>query len=453
MKSSLTSLALFLTFGCATAEAPPPAQPETPSSSAAQPTAAVAAGSTVTPAAPSPEEIAKAEEQKKLEQDFAKLEADHAAELARLTPELRAEVKKLTEKGAAGIKTAINTALKGPQRRPGHAERDAQRHPADTLSFIGLQPSHKVLEYGPGEGWYTELLAPALAKRGKLYVTLNDPTGPTTERATWYGKRTQLQLDSLPEAYSAVERVLVNPKQPALTIPDGTLDAVLLFRGAHGMVNNGVLDAWLAEFHRVLEPKGILGIEQHRAAAGADPIQSAKAGYLPEAYVIEQVLKAGFKLAAKSELNANPKDTKDHVNGVWSLPPTFAGGETDRAKYAAIGESDRMTLKFIKTDRPKPSTAAASTPAAGGAPAVSASPAGAAPAATAQAPKPGSPAPAAGTAPLTSTAPSTKAAPPAATPAVAPKTTAVPAAPNTTPASPKPVAPSPAVPATPAPGK
>lgn len=389
-------------IGCASAEVAPPAQPEPP------PPANVAPAPTTTdapaepaPATPTPEQVAAAEAQEKLDADFAKLEQDHAAELARLTPEVRAQVKKLVASSNGGIKTAINAALKGPQRRPGHADRDAQRHPVQTLEFLGIQPNHKVLEYGPGEGWYTELLAPALAKRGKLYVTLTNPDGPKTERSTFYGKRTQLQLDSLPEAYSAVERAVVTPGQPRLTIADGTLDAVLLFRGAHGMVNGGSFATWLDEFHRVLEPKGILGIEQHRAAPGADPIESSKQGYLPEAFVIAEAEKAGFKLAAKSEINANPKDTKDYPNGVWALPPTLGGDEANREKYAAIGESDRMTLKFIKVERAKAAAPAPSAP--------TAAPAGA-PAATTATAKPAAEpvAPSAAGAPAAPAAPAAK---------------------------------------------
>jgi predicted methyltransferase len=355
MKTTLSSLTLVLALGCAGAEVAPAVQPAAPPPSAAPaPTAETAPA----PPPPSAEELKKAEEQKQLEQDFAKLEQQNAAELARLTPEVRAQVKALVDAGGGGIKSAINAALKGPQRRPGHAERDAQRHPLQTLDVLGVQPNHKLLEVGPGEGWYTELLAPALAKNGKLYVTLTDPNGPKTERATYYGKRTQLFLDSLPEAYGAVERVMFDPKQPAVALADGTLDSVLLFRGAHGMVNSGTLEVWLAEFHRTLKAKGTLGIEQHRAAVGADPSVSSKQGYLPEAYVIEQVQKAGFKLLTTSEINANPKDTKDHPNGVWSLAPSFRGGDADRAKFAEIGESDRMTLKFVKVARPAAPAAA-----------------------------------------------------------------------------------------------
>ena len=120
------------------------------------------------------------------------------------------------------------------------------------------------------------------------------------------------------------------------------------------MHNNKQLDTWLGELHRALRPKGVLAVEQHRAKPDASPDESSKKGYLPEKWVIEKVEGAGFKLAAKSELNANPKDTKDHPEGVWSLPPTLRQGDKDRDKYVAIGESDRMTLKFVKVAAPKP---------------------------------------------------------------------------------------------------
>jgi predicted methyltransferase len=154
-------------------------------------------------------------------------------------------------------------------------------------------------------------------------------------------------LEKLPEVYGKVVPVLVDSKAPKLGL-DGKMDAVMLFRGAHGMHNNKMLGVWLAEINRALKPKGILGIEQHRAAPGQNPDEASKRGYLPEAFVIEQVEAAGFKLAARSEVNANPKDTKDYPEGVWSLPPTLREGEKNKDKYLAIGESDRMTLKFVK---------------------------------------------------------------------------------------------------------
>jgi predicted methyltransferase len=304
--------------------------------------------------APSPEEQKKAEEAKKLEDDWAKMRERNAAEIARLTPEIREATKALATKSYPSTRAAIKAALAGKHRAPGSAERDADRHPVETLEFFGVKPTHVVLEYGPGEGYYTELLAPALASKGKLAVTMTDPNGPKSERSTLYGERTRLFLDRLPEGYGKVERVTIDPKAPKLGA-DGTFDAVLLIRGAHGMHNNKTLTTWLAEFHRVLKPGGRLGVEQHRAAPEKNPDETSKQGYLPEPWLTAQVEAAGFKLSAKSEINANPKDTKDHPEGVWTLPPTLRLGDKDRAKYVAMGESDRMTLSFVKVDaKPAP---------------------------------------------------------------------------------------------------
>ncbi len=300
------------------------------------------------PAAPAGDQSANAA-QEALRRDFAELEKKDAAERARLTPEVRAAAKAIAERQYPDGRSAVAAALAGPHRAPGNAARDAQRHPVETLELFGFAPDLTVLEYGPGEGWYTEILAPALAAKGKLYVTTPDPNGPKDSRATLYGQRTKLFLERLPEAYGAVEPVVIDGSAPKLPF-DGEIDPILLMRGMHGMVNQGTLDRWLAEFHRALKPGGVLGIEQHRAAPGADAAQTSKQGCLPEAFVIEQVEKAGFRLAKKSEINANPKDTRDHPEGVWTLPPTLRLGERDREKYLAIGESDRMTLAFVKVD-------------------------------------------------------------------------------------------------------
>jgi predicted methyltransferase len=338
-------------FACACGA---PTEPATAPQPIAEPGIAVAppppAAAPPAPAA-SPEEQKKAEEQKKLANEFDALEAEHRAELLRLTPDVRKASQALADKAYPSLKAALSAALVGPHRKPGNSARDAQRHPQETLEAFGIKVNQTVLEYGPGEGWYTELLAPALAKSGKLLVTMGDANGPKDERSTLYALRTKYFLEKLPEVYGKVEPVAVNGKAPRLSL-DGKLDAVLLIRGAHGMYNNKLLGTWLAEFHRALKPKGVLGIEQHRAAAGTSPDETSKHGYLPEAFVIEQVEAAGFKLAAKSEINANPKDTKDYPEGVWSLPPTLREGDKNRDKYLAIGESDRMTLKFVKVDKP-----------------------------------------------------------------------------------------------------
>lgn len=300
---------------------------------------------------PSAEEKKAAEEKKKLAAEREKMLADHQAELARWTPEVEAEAKALADKSYPNGRAAIVAVLAGKHRKPESAARDRHRHPLETLDFMGFAPNMTVLEYGPGEGWYTELLAPALARRGKLVITNGDPKGPPDQRATFYAERTQLFLDKSPGAYGKVERVIVDGKKPKLPMR-GTLDLALVIRGMHGMQNNGVLEAWLAEIHAALKPKGVLGVVQHRAKPDADPVASAKQGYLPEKWLIERIEAAGFALAKKSEINANPKDTKDHPDGVWSLPPTLRGGEKDREKYVAIGESDRMTLKFTKVEKP-----------------------------------------------------------------------------------------------------
>jgi predicted methyltransferase len=349
MKHLVAPIALVAALGCASDPPPPAAPPPAPATIEAPVAEAPSPAPALAPE-PTPEEKKKALEAKKLEEEWAKLRERHAAEVARLTPEVRAAAKGLATKAYPTTRGAIKAALGAKHRAPGNAERDADRHPLETLEFFGLKPGQSVLEYGPGEGWYTELLAPALAAKGKLSVTMTDPNGPKTERPTLYGERTKLFLERLPEVYGKVEPVMVDPKAPKLGA-DATFDLVLLVRGAHGMHNNKLLTTWLGEFYRVLKPTGRLGVEQHRAAPDKNPDESSKLGYLPEPWLIAQIEAAGFKLSAKSEVNANPKDTKDHPEGVWSLPPTLRQGEVDRAKYVAIGESDRMTLSFVKVEK------------------------------------------------------------------------------------------------------
>lgn len=327
------------------AEARPTSDPTAVSVPSVSPSARLPAPSP-TPAEsavrPAPPSDADKAQKLRLEAD-----ADHQAELARWTPELRAQAKRLADASYASTDAALKVVLVSPHRKPGNAERDKYRHPRETLEFFGVQPTSTVLEYGPGGGWFTELLAPTLAKRGKLLVTSDDPNG-SGERAA-YGYRLKLLLETSPELYGKVEPVAIDPKSPKLPF-DSKLDTVLVLRELHNLVNDGSIDVWLAEFKHALKPRGVLGIEDHRALAGADPSKSAKLGYLPEEWVVKKVEAAGFKLSAKSEVNANPKDTKDYPDGVWTLPPTYRLGAKDRAKYAAIGESDRFTLRFVKND-------------------------------------------------------------------------------------------------------
>jgi predicted methyltransferase len=257
----------------------------------------------------------------------------------------------------AGGSAAIAAAMRGSHRSPGAADRDQYRHPVETLAFFGFTPTMTVLDVGPGgrglgAGYYTELLAPVLAKDGLYLATNREPPStapaPSTHHWTTYeGARFDDLLRAAPERYGKVQVIRIDYSAPKLN-RDGKLDMVLLMREVHMMKNWGTLDTWLREIHRALEPNGILGVEDHRAAPGTDPDKCGTTGYLPEAWVIAQVEAAGFKLVARSEINANPRDTRDHPKGVWTLPPELALGDVDRDKYLAIGESDRMTLKFVR---------------------------------------------------------------------------------------------------------
>jgi predicted methyltransferase len=263
---------------------------------------------------------------------------------------MHASARALAEADYASGRSAIEAAMKGAHRTPGAADRDKYRHPAETLEFFGFTPTMTVLDIAPGAGWYTELLAPALAKHGAYITTVTDPQdGPGSNWGTEISQRFVALLKQAPELYGKARLIDIRYQRPKLDL-DGTVDMVLIMRGVHMMKNWGTLDTWLREIHRALEPNGILGVEDHRAAPGTDPDKCGTTGYLPEAWVIAQVEAAGFKLVARSEINANPRDTRDHPKGVWTLPPEFALGDVDRDKYRAIGESDRMTLRFVRVD-------------------------------------------------------------------------------------------------------
>jgi predicted methyltransferase len=349
-RNSLIVLALCaLPLACE--ETPPPAAPPAP-----PPPPAETASAAPPPPPPEPteeekkkaaEEKKKAEAAQKLAADRAEWDAESKIEAQRWTPEVHAAAKKLADTKYPNLKAAITAALKGPQRKPTDAARDVYRHPLETLELFGLKPTMTVLEIGPGDGWYTELLAPSLAAKGKLIVNMPDPNGPADARSTFYAQRLQRFLDNAPEIYGKVQRVITSGPVPKVGM-DGKLDMVILARGLHGAHRDGHMKELLQEAFNALKPGGVLGVEQHRAKADANPDESAKKGYLPEAFVIQVAESVGFKLAAKSEINANPKDTKDYPEGVWTLPPSLELKDKDRQKYLDIGESDRMTLKFEK---------------------------------------------------------------------------------------------------------
>ncbi|WP_428632338.1 class I SAM-dependent methyltransferase [Sphingopyxis sp.] len=243
---------------------------------------------------------------------------------------------------AAKPDDAIAAAVAAPTRTAANTARDAFRHPAETLAFFGVKPGDTVVELWPGGGWYTEILAPlAKAGGGTYYVAapwekgLNRVKAKQAENADAYGA---MKLAEFPNAGA-------NPK-----VPDGSADVVLTFRNVHNWRFDGA-DNTAAAFKQIfamLKPGGTLGVVDHRLNETDDAAKEEKSGYMKESSIIAFAEAAGFKLAGRSEINANPKDTKDYAKGVWTLPPVLTEGETDRAKYVAIGESDRMTLKFVK---------------------------------------------------------------------------------------------------------
>jgi predicted methyltransferase len=244
------------------------------------------------------------------------------------------------------------TALQGGNwREPANVARDKYRHPAQTLAFFGIRPDMTVLEIWPSSGWYTEILAPYLRANGRYVAVLNNPDAATTDknRDSWAETRAKLQakVAARPDVYGTPAFIEIDPKAPVLGEP-GSADAVLTFRNVHNWVMAGTDADMFEAFFEVLKPGGVLGVVDHRARANAPADEMKTSGYLPEEAVIAMALRAGFRLEARSEVNANPKDTADYPDGVWTLPPRLTLGDKDRDKYLAIGESDRMTLRFVK---------------------------------------------------------------------------------------------------------
>lgn len=238
------------------------------------------------------------------------------------------------------IEDAVNSS---PYRTPQNKERDKYRHPIETLNFFGLKPEMTVVEISPGSGWYMEILAPYLASKGQ-YIAAG--FSPTTEVP--FQKELNAGLESwkarYPEAGAKARRVTFAP--PSEIAPDNSADMVLTFRNIHNWMPNE--KEAFKTFFKALKPGGILGVVEHRANSKSKFDPKAKSGYVLEKHVIKIAESAGFKLQEKSEINANPKDKKNYPEGVWTLPPTLRLKEKNKEKYLAIGESDRMTLRFVK---------------------------------------------------------------------------------------------------------
>lgn len=245
----------------------------------------------------------------------------------------------------------IDDAVADASRTEANVARDRYRHPAETLRFFQVEPDMTVVEIWPGGGWYTEILAPLLAEKGKLFVALYSDTAeglPAYQPRLNKAMRDRFKAD--PAVYGKVEITHLHLPDETQVAPEGSADRVLTFRNVHNWLADDQAEDAFRAFFKALKPGGLLGVVEHRAKPGTDLETMKNSGYVTEEKVKELAKQAGFEFVAASEINANPKDDANHPRGVWTLPPTLALGEQDRERYLAIGESDRMTLLFRKPE-------------------------------------------------------------------------------------------------------
>ena len=244
----------------------------------------------------------------------------------------------------------LQKAIDGEHRAEQKAKRDQYRNPKETLDFFGFKPGMTVVEVWPGSGWYTDILAPTLQGNGTFIAAGFDPDAGVK----WYPKAIEnyvAKIDSNKALYGDVQYTRFNPPTKTKVAEDNSADMVLTFRNVHNWYMNGDEEAVkkaFEGFYKALKPSGILGVVEHRLPESRDQKKDKRSGYVKQSLVIKWAEEAGFILLAKSEINANSKDTADHERGVWTLPPRLRLGDEDKEKYLAIGESDRMTLKFMK---------------------------------------------------------------------------------------------------------
>lgn len=243
---------------------------------------------------------------------------------------------------------AIKQAVNAKHRSTENIARDQYRHPVETLSFFTISPDMNVLEILPGRGWYTEILAPLLKEQGHLTLASFGANHPNNYLKNIHNQFVDT-LEAHPQLYNKTNLVIFEKDKIYLPdVADASQDMVVTFRNAHNWIRYGGIEEIFQSFYRVLKKGGVLGVVQHRANAGSDSHETAQKGYVTEKYLIELLEGIGFELVAKSEVNANPKDTKDYKDGVWTLPPSLRAKDGNEATYKAIGESDRMTLRFVK---------------------------------------------------------------------------------------------------------
>lgn len=249
----------------------------------------------------------------------------------------------------AATLAALDRVLAGGHRSEANRARDPYRHPRETLEFFGLRQDQTVMEIWAGAGgWYTEVLAPTLREHGRYIAANWDPNSDLKVVKDSIGAF-RTKLDGNPDLYDRVTVTALQYPNALSPVPPGSVDLVVTFRNLHNWLARGEeAPAMLKAMYAALKPGGVLGIVDHRADPHQPADPQAKNGYVAEAYAVELARAAGFEFVAASEVNANPKDTRDYEQGVWTLPPTWRLGDKDRERYAAIGESDRFTLKFVK---------------------------------------------------------------------------------------------------------
>lgn len=243
----------------------------------------------------------------------------------------------------------MSAGLAGDHRSDANKVRDASRHPVETLAFFEVTPDKTVMEIWPGGGWYTEVLAPYLRDSGTYIAAGWDPDAEM-EFIKKAAARYNEKMAANPAVYDQVQVAVLMPPMKLSPVEPGSVDVIVTMRSVHNWMPRDSQTMMLQAMYNSLKPGGILGVVEHRGNPNVPQDPKAKSGYVNEAYAIEMVEAVGFKLAGKSEINANAADTKDHPEGVWTLPPTLRLKDKDQAKYLAIGESDRFTLKFVKPE-------------------------------------------------------------------------------------------------------
>jgi predicted methyltransferase len=267
---------------------------------------------------------------------------------ALLTATLGISTGSIVPARAHDVGVLLDTVIQAPHRSNEHRARDKYRHPKETLQFFGLRPDMTVVEISPANGWYTEVIAPLVKKQGQFYAAVPALRNEMPEAMKRRDAAYREMLAASPELYG---KPVINSYDAAAPVfaPAASVDMVLTFRNVHNWAKAGHTQAMFSGFYQALKPGGVLGVVEHRAKPDTPLAKQIESGYMTEQFVIEVATAAGFRLDRSAEVNSNPLDTKDHPGGVWNLPPNLRGvADSDKPRYRAIGESDRMTLRFVK---------------------------------------------------------------------------------------------------------